>query len=30
VVKKLRAKARVDFANMNQLRYDVIGVLNIA
>jgi hypothetical protein len=28
VVKKLRAKARVDFANMNQLRYDVIGVLN--
>jgi len=30
VVKKLRAKARVDFANMNQLRLDVIGVLNSA
>jgi len=30
VVKKLRAKARVDFTNMNQLRFDIIGVLNSA
>jgi len=29
-VKKLRAKARVDFTNMNQLRIDIVGVLNSA
>jgi len=26
-VKKLRTKARVDFSNMNQLCFDIIGVL---